>query len=117
MRPREKAFLMRAWTSASYSLRLRGNRVDTSQNRLFTDRNSTVTATLPTSAWPRPNPVMLSIIGASRHVLPVGFWGVRPPSIGPVRLWRRGWDSNPRYRVNGTLAFQASPFDRSGTSP
>jgi hypothetical protein len=31
--------------------------------------------------------------------------------------WRRGWDSNPRYGVNRTLAFQASAFDRSATSP
>jgi hypothetical protein len=30
---------------------------------------------------------------------------------------RRGRDSNPRYPVEGTLAFQASPFDHSGTSP
>ena len=30
---------------------------------------------------------------------------------------RRGRDSNPRYPGGGTHAFQASPFDRSGTSP
>ncbi len=30
---------------------------------------------------------------------------------------RRERDSNPRYPCRGTLAFQASPFDRSGISP
>ena len=30
---------------------------------------------------------------------------------------RRGRDSNPRYRGNGTLAFQASTFDHSVTPP
>jgi hypothetical protein len=30
---------------------------------------------------------------------------------------RRGRDSNPRYRFHGTHAFQASPFDHSGTPP
>ncbi len=30
--------------------------------------------------------------------------------------WRRGWDSNPRT-PKGSLGFEPSPFDRSGTSP
>ncbi len=30
---------------------------------------------------------------------------------------RRGRDSNPRYRFHGTHAFQAIPFDHSGTPP
>ena len=32
-------------------------------------------------------------------------------------IWRRGRDSNPRYPVEGTNAFQAFPIDHSGTSP
>ena len=31
--------------------------------------------------------------------------------------WRRGRDSNPRFRFPGTRAFQARPFNHSGTSP
>ena len=31
--------------------------------------------------------------------------------------WRRGRDSNPRFRFPGTRALQARPFNHSGTSP
>ncbi len=40
-----------------------------------------------------------------------------PLGFSSLLGWRRGRDSNPRYPFRGTLAFQASPFDRSGTSP
>ena len=33
------------------------------------------------------------------------------------KLWRRGWDSNPRTPVKMLLEFQSSAFDRSATSP
>ncbi len=33
------------------------------------------------------------------------------------QLWRRGQDSNLRYSLTRTYAFQAYPFDHSGTSP
>ncbi len=31
-------------------------------------------------------------------------------------IWRRGWDSNPRY-AKRTTVFETAPFDHSGTSP
>ncbi len=37
--------------------------------------------------------------------------------IEPGASWRRGRDSNPRFRFPGTRAFQARPFNHSGTSP
>ena len=42
--------------------------------------------------------------------------GSRPPTE-PETPWRRGRDSNPRFRFPGTRAFQARPFNHSGTSP
>ena len=37
--------------------------------------------------------------------------------MAPGTSWRRGRDSNPRFRFPGTRAFQARPFNHSGTSP
>ena len=31
--------------------------------------------------------------------------------------WRKGWDSNPRYRRIGTPDFESGAFDHSATSP
>ena len=31
-------------------------------------------------------------------------------------IWRRGWDSNPRY-PEGTTVFETVPFGHSGTPP
>jgi hypothetical protein len=36
---------------------------------------------------------------------------------GYCALWRRGWDSNPRYPVKGTTVFETAPFGHSGTPP
>ena len=38
-------------------------------------------------------------------------------SVEPWTPWRRGRDSNPRFRFPGTRALQARPFNHSGTSP
>ena len=32
-------------------------------------------------------------------------------------LWRRGWDSNPRFRVHGIPLFESGAFNLSATSP
>src|SRR5882672_1679113 len=32
-------------------------------------------------------------------------------------LWRKGWDSNPRYRRIGTPDFESGAFDNSATFP
>src|SRR5579883_2202442 len=34
-----------------------------------------------------------------------------------MAFWRRGRDSNPRYRSPGTTVFETAPIDHSGTSP
>jgi hypothetical protein len=41
----------------------------------------------------------------------------RPRLIQYSVKWRRGWDSNPRYRVNGTPVFETGQFNHSCTSP
>ncbi len=34
-----------------------------------------------------------------------------------VDAWRRGWDSNPRYLLQGTPLFESGTFNHSVTSP
>src|SRR6056297_2612596 len=59
-------------------------------------------------------------LGSNRgsHPLSPSTARIRTPARGGAfHFWRRGRDSNPRYGLNRTLTFQASPFDHSGTSP
>ena len=40
-----------------------------------------------------------------------------PFTLAARRIWRRGWDSNPRSPARGTTDFESAPFGHSGTSP
>ena len=55
--------------------------------------------------------------GYMTRILTGGLMGTFPPACDPSYWWRRGCDSNPRYGVTRTLAFQASAVDHSATSP
>ena len=77
--------------------------------------------TYPPTKYARPllsDTVSANVLSDCLSALSItAFYQEKSPALAGRFSWRRGRDSNPRNHLRGSLDFESSPFDHSGTSP